>query len=106
MNIVSVSEIPGKRLEMLGLVKGSVVQTKHLGKDIVAGFKSIVGGEIKQYSEMLTEARRIATERMVAEAKELGADAIVCVRYETASIMDSAAEVMVYGTAVKISGPK
>ena len=101
MILVNISEIPGKKFEVLGLVKGSVVQSKHMGKDIMAGFKTLVGGEIGDYTEMLTEARQIATKRMVDEAEKLGADAILKVTYASASIMQGAAEVMAYGTAVK-----
>ena len=78
-----------------------MVQSKHIGKDIMAGFKTIVGGEIHGYTEMLNEARDIATKRMVADAEKLGADAVLKVTYETASVLQGAAEIMVYGTAVK-----
>ena len=101
MVLVNISEIPGKKFEALGLVKGSVVQSKHIGRDIMAGFKTMVGGELKGYTEMLIEARQIATKRMVDEATALGADAILRVMYESASIMQGAAEVIAYGTAVK-----
>jgi uncharacterized protein YbjQ (UPF0145 family) len=95
--------IPGKQVHILGLVKGSVVRAKHMGRDIAAGFKSIVGGEIKGYTELMNEARSTATERMTAEARNMNADAIICVRYETASIMNIACEVMAYGTAVRFA---
>jgi len=101
MLIVNTDYIAGKELEMLGLVKGSTIQSKHLGKDISQGFKTLVGGELKSYNEMMNEARALATKRMVQEAEELGADAIVCVRYASAAVMQGAAEVMAYGTAVK-----
>ena len=101
MILVNTDYISGKDLEMLGLVKGSTIQTKHLGKDIAQAFKHMVGGELKAYSEMMDEARAIATKRMVAEAEALGADAIVNIRYSSASVMSGAAEVIVYGTAVK-----
>ena len=101
MILVSTNYITGKELEMLGLVKGSTVQTKHVGKDIAQGLKSIVGGELKAYTQMLNEARDLATERMVAEATALNADAVVNVRYSTSSIVSGASEVIVYGTAVK-----
>ena len=101
MLIVTTEKIEGKELEMLGLVKGSTVQTVNAFKDIGAGFKTLIGGELKKYNEMMDKARSIATDRMVAEAEQLGADAIVCVRYATSAIMQSAAEVMAYGTAVK-----
>ena len=102
MIIVTIFEIPGRTHEVLGLAKGSVVKSKHVGRDIAAGLKTIVGGEIKGYTEMLAEARQLATERMVEEARQLGANAIVGVRYESASIMQNAAEVLAYGTAVRI----
>lgn len=101
MIIVNTDYISGKELEMLGLVKGSTIQSKHMGKDIAQGFKSLVGGELTSYNEMMSEARDLATDRMVAEAAKLGADAIVNVRYASAAIMQGAAEVMAYGTAVK-----
>ena len=101
MLIVTANEIPGKTYEVLGLVKGSVVQSKHLGRDIAAGFKTIIGGEISGYTEMLAEARQIATERMIYEARSFRADAIIAARYESSSIMQNAAEVLAYGTAVK-----
>jgi len=101
MLISTTDNLPNK-FEVVGLVKGSVVRAKHIGRDIMAGFKSIVGGEIKGYTELLNEARKIATERMIEEAKALGANAIIAVRYSTCSVMDGASEVMAYGTAVKI----
>ena len=101
MVIVNTDYIAGKELEMLGLVKGSTIQSKNIGHDIGQGFKTLVGGELKSYTEMMNEARALATQRMVAEAETLGADAIVNVRYASASVMAGAAEVMAYGTAVK-----
>lgn len=101
MLIVTTEKIEGKNLEMLGLVKGSTIQTVNAFRDIGAGLKTLVGGELKKYTEMMDNARRIATERMLDEANRLGADAIVCTRYATSAIMQSAAEVMAYGTAVK-----
>ncbi len=101
MLIVTTESISGKNLEMLGLVKGSTVQSKHIGKDIGAGFKTLVGGELKSYTEMMEDARRIATDRMIAEAQNLGADAVVNVRFASSAIMQGAAEVMAYGTAVR-----
>ncbi|MBO6054532.1 MAG: YbjQ family protein [Oscillospiraceae bacterium] len=93
--------ISGKELEVLGLVKGSTIQTVNAIRDIGAGLKTLVGGELTKYNEMMNNARALATKRMVEEAEALGADAIVCVRYSSASIMQNAAEVMAYGTAVK-----
>lgn len=101
MLIYTIENIPGKEYNAIGLVKGAIVQSKHIGKDFMAGLKTIVGGEISGYTEMITEARNIATQRMVDEATALGADAIVGVRYGSSSIMDGAAEVLAYGTAVK-----
>lgn len=101
MILVNTDYISGKELEMLTIVKGSTIQTKHIGKDITQSFKTLVGGELKEYTLMMNEARELATKRMIAEAEELGADAIVNVRYATSAIMQGAAEVIVYGTAVK-----
>mgnify|MGYP006325367629 FL=1 len=101
MILVNTDYISGKELEMLAIVKGSTIQTKHIGKDISQSFKTLVGGELKEYNNMMNEARALATKRMVAEAEELGADAIVNIRYATSAIMQGAAEVIVYGTAVK-----
>ena len=100
MILVNTDYITGKELNMLGLVKGSTIQCKHIGKDIGSSFKNLVGGEMKSYTEMMDESRRIATERMVKEAEALGADAVVNVRYATSAIVQGAAEVIVYGTAV------
>ena len=101
MILVNTDYISGKELEMLGLVKGSTIQSKHIGKDISQSFNTLVGGELKSYNEMMNEARALATKRMVAEAEELGADAIVNIRYASSAIMQGAAEVIAYGTAVK-----
>ena len=101
MILVNTDYITGKELEMLGLVKGSTIQSKHLGKDILQAFKMMVGGELRDYNEMMNEARAIATKRMAAEAEELGADAIVNIRYASSAIMQGAAEVIAYGTAVR-----
>lgn len=88
-------------METLGIVKGSIVQTKNFGKDFMAGIKTLVGGEVKEYTDMLNQARQIAVKRMVDEAQALGADAVVNVRYASSSVMQGAAEVIAYGTAVK-----
>lgn len=101
MLLINIDHIPGKELEVLGLVKGTVVQSKNFGKDFMAGMKTLVGGEIVGYTEMLTEARQIATKRMVDEAEALGADAVINIRYGSSSVMQGAAEIVVYGTAVK-----
>lgn len=89
-------------VETLGMVMGNVVYSKHIGKDIAAAFKTLAGGEIKSYTELLTEARNIALQRMIAEAEKLGADGVIGIRFGSASIMQSAAEVLAYGTAVKL----
>ena len=101
MILTTTESISGKDLEMLGLVKGSTIQTVNAFRDIGAGLKTLVGGELTKYNEMMNNARALATKRMVEEAEGMGADAIVCVRYSSASVMQSAAEVMAYGTAVK-----
>ena len=101
MILTTTETINGKELEMLGLVKGSTIQTVKAVRDIGAGLKTLVGGELTRYNEMMNDARALATKRMVAEAEALGADAIVAIRYSSASVMQSAAEVMAYGTAVR-----
>ena len=101
MILVNTDYITGKEFEMLGLVRGSTIQSKHLGKDIAQSFKTLVGGELKAYNEMMNEARALATKRMVAEAEQLGADAVVNIRYASAAVMQGAAEVIAYGTALK-----
>lgn len=101
MILASIDTIPGKNFEVLGIVKGTVVQSKHIGRDILAGLKTIVGGEIKGYTDMLIEARSIATDRMKKEAESLGADAVIGMRYCTSAVMEGAAELVAYGTAVK-----
>lgn len=101
MLLVNTDYISGKELETLGIVKGSIVQTKNFGKDFMAGIKTLVGGEVKEYTDMLNQARQIAVKRMVDEAEAMGADAIVNIRYASSSLMQSAAEVIAYGTAVK-----
>ncbi len=101
MILVNTDFISGKEIETISLVKGSTIQAKHVGKDFMAGLKTIVGGEIHGYTEMMNEARAIATKRMVQDAESLGADAIINVRYATSQVMQGAAEVMAYGTAVR-----
>ena len=101
MILVNTDYISGKELEMLGIVKGSTIHSKHIGKDISQAFKTLVGGELTAYNEMMNEPRAIATKRMVAEAEAMGADAIVNIRYASAAVMQGAAEVIAYGTAVK-----
>ena len=101
MLLLNIEYVPGREIEALGMVKGTVVQSKHVGKDFMAAMKTLVGGELTGYTEMLVEARQIATKRMVDQAESMGADAIVNIRYTSASIMQSAAEITAYGTAVK-----
>ncbi len=101
MILVNTDYISGKELEMLSLVKGSTIQSKHIGKDIAESFKTLVGGELRAYNEMMNEARDLATKRMVEEAQALGADAIVNIRFASSAVMSGAAEIIVYGTAVK-----
>ena len=101
MLLLNIDHIPGREIEALSIVKGSVVQSKNFGKDFMAGMKTLVGGEIESYTDMLNQARQIATKRMVDEAEALGADAIVNIRYASSSVMQGAAEVTAYGTAVK-----
>ncbi len=102
--IISTTEnVPGKNIkEILGIVRGNTIQSRHIGRDIMAGLKTIVGGEIKSYTEIISKAREEALSRMVSEADKLGADAVIMVRFSTSSVMPQAAEVLVYGTAVKL----
>lgn len=102
MKLLNIDHIPGKEIEALDIVKGTVVHTKNFGRDFMAAMKTLVGGELTGYTQMLNEARQIAVKRMVDEAQALGADAIINVRYGTSSVMTGAAEVIAYGTAVKI----
>lgn len=101
MLLVNTDYITGKEVETLGIVKGNVVQCRNVGRDFMAGIKTLVGGELKEYTEMLNQARQIAIKRMVDEAETLDADAIINIRYASSSIMQGAAEVIAYATAVK-----
>lgn len=101
MLIVTTEYISGKNIQTLGLVSGGTIQTVNAIRDIGSSLKNLVGGELKKYNQMMTDARNLAVERMIAEAEALGADAVVSVRFSSASVMQNAAEVMVYGTAVK-----
>ncbi|MEE1246411.1 MAG: YbjQ family protein [Acutalibacteraceae bacterium] len=101
MILVNTDYISGKELETLSIVKGSTIQSKNIGKDITQSFKTLVGGELKAYNQMMNEARALATKRMVEEAEALGADGVVNIRYASSAIMQGAAEVIAYGTAVK-----
>ena len=104
MKLYNIDHIPGAQIEALGLVKGTVVFSKNIGRDFMASMKTLVGGEIVSYTQMLDEARAIATNRMISEAMALGADAVVNVRYGSSAVMNGAAEIVAYGTAVKILG--
>lgn len=101
MVLVTTETISGRNLATLGLVTGNTIQSKHMFSDMGQGFKTMVGGELKAYTEMMSKARAIATQRMIDQAAQMGADAIVSVRYASASIAQQAAEVLAYGTAVK-----
>lgn len=101
MILVNTDHITGKELDMLEIVKGSTVQSRNIGRDLTQMFKTMVGGELKAYNEMMNSARALATKRMVEEAEKLGADAVINIRYASATVMQGAAEVMAYGTAVK-----
>ena len=104
MLITTTDTIPDKKItETLGLVKGQIVQSKHIGKDVMAGLKTIVGGEMKGYTEMIAEAREYATKRMIEEAEKLGADAVIGLRFSSSAITPGAAEILAYGTAVKFN---
>jgi uncharacterized protein YbjQ (UPF0145 family) len=103
MIVVNTETIPGVRVvQVKGLVQGNTVRAKHIGRDIAASFKNIVGGELKGYTELLTESRREALERMLAQAEELGANAVINVRFSTSSVTQGAAEMYAYGTAVVV----
>lgn len=101
MLLVNTDFVTGKKVETLGIVKGSTIRAKNVGRDILSGFKNLVGGELTSYTDMINEARAIATKRMVDEAEKLDADGVINIRYATSSVTQGAAEVMVYGTAVK-----
>ena len=103
MIIVNTENVPGKKIvKTFGVVKGSTIRAKWFGKDILAGLRNLVGGELKEYTELLVEAREEAQKRMEKQAEDLGADAVVNVRYTTSQVMAGAAELLVYGTAVKL----
>ncbi len=101
MLLTTTENIPGKQYEIIGLVSGNMIQSKNIGKDIGQGLKTIVGGELKTYTKMMGESRAIATQRMIENAEEMGADAVVSVRYATSAVMSGAAEMLCFGTAVK-----
>lgn len=104
MFMLTINYVPGSDVQALGIVKGNVVQSKHIGKDIGAGLKSVVGGELVGYTEMLTEAREIATKRMLDNAAAMGADGVIDVKFASSAIVQGAAEIVAYGTAVKLVG--
>lgn len=105
MLIITIDNVPGKKItKVLGLAKGSTIRAKHIGKDIGAGFKQLVGGELTGYDEMMTEARKIAINRMVEDAQSQGANAIIGFRLTSAAVMQGAAEMLAYGTAVVVEG--
>ena len=101
MIVVTTESIPGRKItKVLGLVRGNTIRTRHLGKDIMAGLKTLVGGEISDYTKMMAESREQAIDRMMEDAESLGANAVICIRFTTASMMQGAAELLAYGTAV------
>ena len=101
MFITTCDVIPGKQIEVLGLVTGNVVTSKHIGRDIMAGLKNIAGGEIKSYTDMMNEGRQIAEQRMIEQAQQMGANAIICMRFASASVIEGTQEMLAYGTAVR-----
>lgn len=104
MILVTSDDIPGRQItEVLGLVRGNTIRARHLGHDIMAILRNIIGGEVRDYTKMMAEAREQALDRMVAEAESLGADAVTCIRFSTSFIMQGAAELLVYGTAVRLT---
>ena len=102
MLLLNIDHVPGYRVRALAMVKGNVVMSKNIGRDFMAGMKTLVGGEIESYTELLREARQIATKRMVDEAEALGADGVINIRVASSSLMQGAAEIIVYGTAVRL----
>jgi len=101
MLVTTSDVIPGQTVQLLGLVRGNIVSSRHIGRDIMAGFKNIVGGEIESYTQLTNEARDVAVQRMIAQAEALGADAIVNMRFASSSIAEATVEMLAYGTAVK-----
>lgn len=102
MLLVTTEQIAGRNVEPLGIVEGSSIQNVHAGKDIMNSLKTLVGGELTSYTEMMEKARKLATDKMVKNAQQMGADAVICVRYSSSEVMQGAAEVLVYGTAVRL----
>ena len=104
MILVTTETVPGKKVtKTLGLVRGNTIRARHMGKDIMAGFKNMVGGEIVDYTKMMAESREQAIDRLIEDAESLNADAVISLRFTTTSMMQGAAEFLVYGTAVKLS---
>jgi len=103
MLVLTTETVPGQDLVVLGLVRGSTVRAKHIGSDIVASLRNLVGGEIREYASLMAGAREQALDRMIAEAEGLGADAVICTRFETSQIAQAASEILAYGTAVKFA---
>jgi uncharacterized protein YbjQ (UPF0145 family) len=104
MIVVTTEQIEGKKItETLGLVRGSTIRARHMGRDIMAGLRNIVGGEVKEYTVMLAQAREEAMQRMIDQAEKMGANAIICTRFVTSMVMSGAAEMVAYGTAVKVA---
>ena len=101
MIVTTCDVIPGQQVQVLGLVRGNIVTSKNIGRDLMAGLKNIVGGEIQSYTQMISEGRNVAEQRMIAEAERLGADAIICMRFAGGSVMEGTLEMLAYGTAVK-----
>ena len=101
MIVTTADVVPGQKVQILGLVTGNVVTSKNLGRDIMAGFKNMAGGEIKSYTQMMIEGRQIAEQRMIEQAQAMGADAIVAMRFDGSSVMEGAIDFLAYGTAVK-----
>jgi len=107
MIVVTTPDVPGMRVvQTLGLVRGNTIRTRHIGKDILAALRNLAGGEVREYTKMMAEAREQAIDRMVEEAETLGADAVVMVRFQTVEMMRGAAEMLCYGTAVRLEGPE
>jgi len=103
MLVLTTETVPGREVIPLGLVRGSTVRAKHIGSDIVASLRNLVGGEIREYASLMAGAREQALDRMIAEAEGLGADAVICTRFETSQIAQAASEILAYGTAVKFA---
>ena len=103
MIVTSADVVPGQNVQVLGLVRGNIVTSRHIGRDMMAGMKELVGGEIKSYTEMTDEARQVAEDRMIEQAQRLGADAILAMRFDSGSIQSGTIEMIAYGTAVKFS---